>query len=160
MTTSKPATYARMLQKVYGNVFQLLQKVVFGVVEIFFSFKIDPTKDLDDNLDFFNKLVQYITNTCKKLSQEYKAVILLNTIPKAYIDIKTTIKYGRDTYTHKIVINFLRSKDVELKFGRTENSSKCLFLRIGLKICKMKVSKIRIIKTIIIRRVKEFNTKI
>lgn len=51
---------------------------------IFFSFKIDPTKDLEDSLDSFNKLMQDITNVGDKVSEEYKAVVHLNAIPKTY----------------------------------------------------------------------------
>ena len=54
------------------------------LLETFFSFKIDPSKDLDDNLDVFNKLVQDITNCGETVSEEYKVVILLNVIPDIY----------------------------------------------------------------------------
>ena len=58
------------------------------LLENFFSFKIDPSKDLDDNLDVFNKLVQHITNCGETVSEEYKAVILLNAIPDIYKELK------------------------------------------------------------------------
>ena len=58
------------------------------LLENFFSFKIDPSKDLDDNLDVFNKLVQDITNCGEIVSEEYKAVILLNAIPDIYKEVK------------------------------------------------------------------------
>ncbi|KAL2512555.1 CCHC-type domain-containing protein [Abeliophyllum distichum] len=93
------------------------------LLEKFFSFKIDSSKDLDDNLDIFNKLVQDIINTCEKVSEEYKAVILLNAIPEAYRDVKNAIKYGRDTLTQDIVINSLRSKDMELKIEKADSSN-------------------------------------
>lgn len=46
-------------------------------------FKIDSSKDQDDNLDTFVKLVQGIIDAGDKIYEEYKAVILLNTIPEA-----------------------------------------------------------------------------
>lgn len=47
----------------------------FFLLESFFSFKIDSSKDMDDDLDVFNKLVQDITNCGEKVSKEYKAII-------------------------------------------------------------------------------------
>ncbi|KAL2497738.1 cysteine-rich RLK (RECEPTOR-like protein kinase) 8 [Abeliophyllum distichum] len=46
---------------------------------------------------------------------EYKAIILLNSIPEAYKDVKSAIKYGRDDLTVDMFINALRSKSRELK---------------------------------------------
>lgn len=85
------------------------------LLESFFSFKIDSSRDLDDNLDIFNKMVQDITNCGEKITEEYKAIILLNAIPDAYKEVKNAIKYGRDTLTPEIVIDSLRSKDMKLK---------------------------------------------
>lgn len=99
------------------------------LLERFFSFKIDMSKDLDDNLDTFNKLVQDIANTGEKVSDEYKAVILLNAIPDVYKDVKSAIKYGRDTLTPDIVINSLRSKELELKVDRTGKDFESLSVR-------------------------------
>lgn len=50
---------------------------------IFFSsFRIDPSKDLDDNLNTFNKLVLDIIKTKDKVSKKYRAVVILNIILK------------------------------------------------------------------------------
>lgn len=49
---------------------------------MFFSFKIDYSKELEDNLDALNKLVQNITNTRKKAFEESKIIILLSNILK------------------------------------------------------------------------------
>lgn len=53
------------------------------LMERLFSFKIDSSNDLDDNLDTFKNLVQDIINTVDKVSNEYKAVVLLNAILEA-----------------------------------------------------------------------------
>ena len=42
-------------------------------------------------------------------------MILLNAIPDIYKEVKNAIKYGRDTLTLEIVIDSLRSKEMELK---------------------------------------------
>lgn len=75
----------------------------------------DPSKDLDDNLDVFNKLVQDIVNCDEAVSETYKAIILFNSIPDSYKEVKNAIKYGRDTLTPEIVVNSLRSKEMEMR---------------------------------------------
>ncbi|CAI9772568.1 unnamed protein product [Fraxinus pennsylvanica] len=59
-----------------------------------------------------------------------KVVILLNAISKVYRDVKSAIKYGRDTLT-KIVINSLRSKELEFRIDKTGKESDSLFVRYG-----------------------------
>jgi len=71
--------------------------------------------DLDDNIDVFNKLVQDIINCGEIMSEEYKIIILLNAILDTYKEVKNAIKYGKDTLTPKILIDSLRSKEMELK---------------------------------------------
>ncbi|KAL2484911.1 CCHC-type domain-containing protein [Abeliophyllum distichum] len=95
-----------------------------------FSFKIDPSKDLDENFDVFNKLIQYIKNCGDKGIDEYKAIILLNSIPEVYKDVKSTIKYGRDDLTVDMIINALRSKSHKLKNDKeTRSNGESLYVR-------------------------------
>lgn len=93
------------------------------LLEIFFDFKIDHLKDLDDNLDIFNKLVQDIVNCDEKVSDTYKAIVLLNSMPDSYREFKNAIKYGRDTSTSEIVIDSLRSKEIEIKVEKENKRS-------------------------------------
>ena len=93
------------------------------LLESFFSFKLDPSKDIDDNLDVFNKLVQDINNTGETLSDQYKAIILLNAIPDMYKDVKNAIMYGRDTLTPDIVVESLKIKEKEIKAERNDRRS-------------------------------------
>lgn len=85
------------------------------LLERFFNFKMDLSKDLDENLDVFNKLVQDIVNCDEKVSETCKAIILLNSMPESYREVKNAIKYGRNTLTPEIVIDSLRSKEIEIK---------------------------------------------
>ena len=93
------------------------------LLERFFSFKMDPSKDLDDNLDVFNKLVQDIVNCDEEVSETYKAIILLNSMPDSYREVKNAIKYGRDTLTPEIVIDSFRSKEMEIKAEKEDKRS-------------------------------------
>lgn len=58
----------------------------FFFLERFFSFSINSSKDLDDNLDTFNKCTQDITNTVEKVF-EYN----LETFNKLVHDITNTV---------------------------------------------------------------------
>ncbi|KAL5574023.1 hypothetical protein UlMin_023620 [Ulmus minor] len=74
-------------------------------------------------LDMFNKLKLDLRNTGKKFDDEDVAVILLNSLPESFDDIKTAIKYGRDTLTSSIVINGIKSKDFETRIKKDKLSS-------------------------------------
>ncbi|KAL5581222.1 hypothetical protein UlMin_013664 [Ulmus minor] len=69
------------------------------LLEQFFGFKMDHTKTLEQNLDCFNKLVLDLGNSGKKFDDEDIAVLLLNSLPESFNDVRTAIKYGRDTLT-------------------------------------------------------------
>lgn len=93
------------------------------LLESFFNLKIDHSKDLDDNLDIFNNLVQNITDCGEKLYDEYKDIILLNAIFDSYKEIKNVIKYGKNMqsdFTSNIVIDSLKRKEIEMK-GERDN---------------------------------------
>lgn len=73
--------------------------------EKFFGYKMDPNKDLEQNLDDFNRIVLDLTNIEEEMLDENKATILLNSLPESYNKVKTAIKYGRDSLTMDIELN-------------------------------------------------------
>ena len=85
------------------------------LLEQFFSFKMDVSKDLDANLDEFNRLCLNLANCEQNFSDEHFAVILLNSLPDSYREIKNAIKYGRDSLTFETVVSALKSRDLELR---------------------------------------------
>jgi len=101
----------------------------FYLLENFFSFKIDPYMNLDGNFNVFNKLVQDIINCGETMSEEYKTIILLNVIPDTYKEVKNVIKYGKHTLTPKIIIDSLRSKEIELKHESERNYGEIHMMR-------------------------------
>ena len=62
-----------------------------------FGFKMQEDKNLDENLDEFNKLVITQENIGEKINNENQTIILLNLLPSTYSQLRNTIKYGRDT---------------------------------------------------------------
>lgn len=64
------------------------------------------TKNLDENLDDFNKLALDLANCNEKITNEHHAVILIKNLFDPYKEIKNVIKYGRETLTTEIVVNY------------------------------------------------------
>ncbi|KAL0407098.1 UNVERIFIED_CONTAM: cytochrome [Sesamum latifolium] len=93
------------------------------LLEKFFRYKLDLSKNIDENIDEFTKLVQDIKLTGDKNIDDYTPIVLLNAIPETYSDVKATIKYGRDNVSLDTVINGLKSKEMDIKINKTNQSS-------------------------------------
>ncbi|KAL0375810.1 UNVERIFIED_CONTAM: putative disease resistance protein [Sesamum calycinum] len=80
------------------------------LLEKFFRYKLDMSKNIDKNIDEFTKLIQNIKLTGDKNIDDYSPIVLLNAIPETYGDIKAAIKYGRDNVQLETVISGLKNK--------------------------------------------------
>ena len=78
----------------------------------------DPSKTLEENLDEFNKITVGLANIDEKISTENQAIIILNFLPDSYKDLKSAIKYGRESLSLDDVLGALRSRDLEMKMER------------------------------------------
>ncbi|KAL2253784.1 UNVERIFIED_CONTAM: Retrovirus-related Pol polyprotein from transposon TNT 1-94 [Sesamum indicum] len=88
------------------------------LLEKFFRYKLDLSKNIDENLDDFTKLIQDIKLTGDKYINEYSPIVLLNAIPESYSDVKAAIKYERDSVNLETVVNGLKSKELDLKVNK------------------------------------------
>lgn len=91
--------------------------------ERLFGYRMDPSKSLDDNLDEFVKIFLDVTNIGEKIDDENQTIILLNSLPESYKEIKATIKYGRDSLTLRLVPDALRSKDMETRTQKKDTKA-------------------------------------
>ncbi|KAL2486099.1 Copia-like retroelement pol polyprotein [Abeliophyllum distichum] len=82
----------------------------------------DSGKDLESNLSDFSKIVKSLAHNNKKYDDEDLAVILLNSLLDSYRDVRNAIKYARDVLTQSIVIDALRSNDLEVKKESRRNA--------------------------------------
>ena len=113
---------ALFLTKTLPNKIYLLEKL--------FSFKMDPGKDVEGNLSDFSIIVKSLAHNDKTFDDEDLAVILLNSLPESYREIKNAIKYGRDTLAQAIVSDALKSRELELKRdNRIHSREESLFVR-------------------------------
>ena len=70
----------------------------------------DPTKNLEQNLDEFKKIaISLASIDDEKIGDESQAIILLNSLPDSYKEVKAAIKFGKKTITLDEVIFALRS---------------------------------------------------
>ncbi|KAL0438177.1 UNVERIFIED_CONTAM: Retrovirus-related Pol polyprotein from transposon TNT 1-94 [Sesamum latifolium] len=100
------------------------------LLEKFFRYKLDLSKNIDENIDEFTKLVQDIKLTGDKNIDDYIPIVLLNAIPETYSDVKAAIKYGRDNVSLDTVINGLKSKEMDIKTNKiNQPSSEINFVR-------------------------------
>ncbi|TXG60670.1 hypothetical protein EZV62_015243 [Acer yangbiense] len=99
--------------------------------EQFFGFKMDQSKSFEDNLDDFTKLNIELANadSTEALSDENQAIIVLNSLPDSYNDLKATIKYGRDSLTLEDVLGALRFMEMEMRSEKKASTGKGLNVR-------------------------------
>ena len=90
--------------------------------EQLFEFRMDSSKSLEENLDDFKKITVALANIDEKISYENQAIIILNSLPDMFRDLKSAIKYGRDSLSLEDVLGALRSKDLEIKTEKKGNS--------------------------------------
>lgn len=94
-----------------------------------FTFKINPAKSLEENIDVFNEITISLANIDEEISEENQAILLLNSLPESHNDLKTTMKYGRQTLTLEDVLVALRSRDLELKKEKRNTPAEGLQVR-------------------------------
>ena len=82
----------------------------------------DPSKNLEENLDEFKKITVSLANIDERISDENQAIIILNSLTDSYKDLKVSIKYGRESLFLDDVLGALKLRDLEMKSERKENS--------------------------------------
>ncbi|XP_038887099.1 uncharacterized protein LOC120077281 [Benincasa hispida] len=83
----------------------------------------DSSKGLEENLDEFQKIIVDLNNISEKMSNENQAVILLNSLPESYREIKAAIKYGQDSFSMDIVKKFPLNKSNEASSSKHKGDS-------------------------------------
>ncbi|TYK27655.1 Retrovirus-related Pol polyprotein from transposon TNT 1-94 [Cucumis melo var. makuwa] len=80
-----------------------------------FSLKMNQSKTLNENLDEFKKLTNEFNQLGEKLRAESEAAIFINSLHDTYKEVKSTLKYGRESVLVDVVITALKSKELELQ---------------------------------------------
>ena len=90
--------------------------------EQLFGFKMDPSKNLKENTNEFKKITVSLANAEEKISDENQAIMILNSLPNIFKDLKAAIKYERESLSLDDVFGALRLTDLEVKFEKKANS--------------------------------------
>lgn len=91
--------------------------------EQFLVFRMDSSKNLEENLDEYSRICTELENASETVSDDDQAVILLNSLPKSFKQVKAAIKYGRDKMSLDRILDALRLKDLELKKEKKESEA-------------------------------------
>ncbi|KAL2487477.1 Uncharacterized protein Adt_32233 [Abeliophyllum distichum] len=93
----------------------------------------DPSKDLDVNLDDFNKLVQNLSNVDKKFDDEDLSVILLNSLPDHFKDEFDNFCKDKGIERHRSVRFTPQQNGVAERMNKTiMNKVRCLLISSGV----------------------------
>lgn len=68
----------------------------------------NSSKDLKQNLDDFKRITIDFDDINYKVEDEVQAIILLNSFPNKYKDVKPAIMYEKDTLTFDLVVSSLK----------------------------------------------------
>ena len=66
--------------------------------EKLFGFKMDPSKGLEENLDDFDKITIDLANIDEKINDEIQAIILLNSLPDSFKEVKLPLNMEEIIY--------------------------------------------------------------
>ncbi|CAM8994232.1 unnamed protein product [Rhodiola kirilowii] len=89
-----------------------------------FTFKMDVSMSLQENLDIFLKLTQDLKRCKDEINPEHLCVVLLSSLPLQFDTLKDVIQFGRDELTVPKIIEVDTQKNDSLKVFKTKNGSK------------------------------------
>lgn len=92
----------------------LVSNKIFIKTKIF-SFKMNSSKRVKDILDEFYRIIPEMKNIGETLTNENHVILLFNSPPDAYNDVKSAMHYGRDELTTRVVLTIVRTNEMKLK---------------------------------------------
>lgn len=79
-----------------------------------YSFKMLETMSIDQNIDQFLRIVAELGSLQIVVAEEVQAILILNSLPVSYIQLKHTLKYGNKTLCVQDVVSSAKSLEHEL----------------------------------------------
>ncbi|CAH9101507.1 unnamed protein product [Cuscuta europaea] len=86
-----------------------------------FTFKMNISVSLSENLDNFLKLTQEIEKVDEKIKDTHQAVILLNSLPPQFDNFKDVIQYSNDDLTPGKITDAIHEKNESLKVFKSKS---------------------------------------
>jgi len=79
-----------------------------------YSFKMVDNLSIDQNTDEFLRIVAELGSLHIQVGEEVQAIMILNSLPPSYIQLKHTLKYGNKTLSVQDVVSSAKSLEREL----------------------------------------------
>ncbi|CAM8886302.1 unnamed protein product [Rhodiola kirilowii] len=89
-----------------------------------FTFKMDVSLSIQENLDSFFKLTQELERCEDAIKEEHQAVILLSALPHQFDSLIDVIQFGREDLTLTKITEFITQKNESLRVFKSRNGSK------------------------------------
>ena len=106
-----------------------ISKIAF-LKEKLFSFKMLSNKSVNENFDDFQKLIVELENSKEEISSENQTILLLNSIPESFSNVKDALKYDRQSIEPDDIINALKMRETEMKANtKSSISSESLIVK-------------------------------
>ncbi|XP_038890416.1 uncharacterized protein LOC120079979 [Benincasa hispida] len=93
------------------------------------TYEIKHSKSLNENLDEFKKLTNEFNQLGEKLGAKSKAAILINSLHDTFKEVKSALKYERESVTVNVVITALKSKELELQLEKNVREVESLYFK-------------------------------
>lgn len=95
-----------------------------------YGFKMQEQRTIDDNIDDFLKIVGELSHLSIEVPEEVQAILMLNSLPSRYDQLKETLKYSREVIKVEDVASSAKSKEKEIKEASgSRPSSESHFIR-------------------------------
>jgi len=113
------ATLWELLNELYMET--LLPNRIYAQLK-FYSFRMMTSKTIDQNVDDFLRIVAELGSLDIKVAEEVQAILILNSLPVTYDQLKHTLKYGNKTLSVKDVVS--SSKSLEREMAELKENTK------------------------------------
>lgn len=71
----------------------------------------------------FKTMVSEFKSLCEKLGDENEAYVLINSLLKSYREVKSALKYSRESITTNSIISALKTREIELQTTKKDQTS-------------------------------------
>lgn len=87
------------------------------------AYKMTKDKTIQEQLEDFSKITDDLENIDVKITDEDKAIMLLNSLPKSFDNLKDAMLYEKPDITYAEVKSSVKTKDLHLRMDKDSNTT-------------------------------------
>ena len=110
----------KKLEEIY--VVKSLPKKIY-LKQKFVGFKMHEGKSIDENIDEFTKPILDLESLGVKIEDKDQAMILLNSLPKMFDQLRGTLKYSKDSLSLEGVVSEIHEKQMDMRAEGIDTTS-------------------------------------